>query len=541
MITIQGKGVSAGIAMGSLYFYRRKNDTIQKYYVQEPEKEWKRFRIAQEYTLVQLAALTEKARRETGEEAAMLLETHQIMVEDPDFIERIQNLVLDQCLNAEAAVTIAGKEFADMFSAMDDSYMQARSADILDVSRRIVNQLSGVKEDVMEVDEPVILTADNLAPSETIQLDKSKILAFVTSKGSASGHTAILARTMGIPAIIGIGDGLKDDMEGKTAIVNGETGTIFVDPDAETCGNMIQKCEEKERQKTLLELFRGKQTVTRNGRTIRVFCNIGHPADVEAVHINDGEGIGLFRSELLYLDRNDYPTEEEQFQAYRTVLTGMNGKDVIIRTCDIGADKKIDYFHLPKEENPAMGMRAIRICLERTELFRTQLRALFRASAFGKLKIMFPMITSLWEVREAKKICEEVKKELKEEGHLYSDNVEIGIMIETPAAAILSDQLAKEVDFFSCGTNDLTQYTLACDRQNDGLGRFYDPHHPAVLKLLELAAKNAHENGIWIGICGELAGDLELTETFLKMGIDELSVSPGMVLALRKAICESQG
>ena len=539
MISIQGKGVSTGVAIGPLYYYQRAKSTIRRYEVQDAEAEWARFKDAQAKAVEQLGVLAEKAREEAGEEAASLFETHQMMAEDMDYEEAIENLVKEDKLNAEAAVTDIAAQFADMFANMDDPYFQARAADVKDVSGRIVGILTGVVQGGIDSPVPVILAADDLAPSETVQLDKSRILGFVTEGGSGSSHTAILARTMGIPAIIGVGDQLKPEYEGREVIVDGSTGSVIVDADEETRARLMAKREEQLKHQRMLEQLKGQPNVTKDGQSIKVFCNIGNPEDVAAVLSNDGGGIGLFRSEFLYLNCEDYPSEEDQFEAYKKVLSDMDGREVVIRTLDIGADKQIDYFDLPKEENPALGNRALRICLNRPEIFKTQLRALYRASAFGRLGIMFPMGTSVWEVKEARKMCELVKQELTQEGIPFSDDVELGIMIETPAAAIMSDRLAKEVDFFSCGTNDLTQYTLACDRQNNDLGRFYNPHHPAVLRLLKMAADNAHKNGIWIGICGELGADLELTETFLSIGIDELSVSPRSVLPLRKKIRET--
>ncbi len=536
MITIQGKGVSSGIGMGPLYFFRRAKTEIKNYIVEDADAEWLRFKGAQSIAVDQLGALAEKARTEAGDEAAMLFETHQMMAEDLDYEEAIQALIQEEKHNAEWAVSDVAEQFAEMFAMMDDSYMQARAADVKDVSQRILGILCGVVQGGIDSDVPVLLASDDLAPSETIQLDKSKILGFVTAHGSGSSHTAILARTMGIPAIVGLGDALDPSYEGRLVVVDGSTGAVIVDPTDEVFADFVQKREAQLQRQALLATLKGEQNITRDGKTIRVYCNIGSPEDVDAVITNDGGGIGLFRSEFLYLNSATYPTEEEQFEAYKAVLSGMGGKEVIIRTCDIGADKQIDYFELPKEENPALGMRALRISLTRPGFFRTQLRALYRASAYGKLGIMFPMVTSVWEVRETKKLIEDVKRELDEEGLPYSDHVEIGIMIETPAAAILSDRLAKEVDFFSCGTNDLTQYTLACDRQNNDLGRFYDPHHPAVVRLLKMVVDNAHKNGIWVGICGELGADLEMTETFLAIGVDELSVSPRAVLPLRQKI-----
>ena len=536
MISIQGKGVSTGVAMGPLYYYQRAKSIIRRVKVEDVKAEWERFKTAQAKAIEQLGELYEKALKEAGEEAAFLFETHQMMCEDDDYVESIEGLIKDEKLNAEAAVTDIAARFADMFAQMDDAYMQARAADVKDVSGRIIGILTGVAQGGIDSPVPVILAADDLAPSETVQLDKSKILAFVTEGGSGSSHTAILARTMGIPAIIGVGDQLKPEYEGRECIVDGATGTVVLDADDATKAVMMAKREEQLKRQKLLEQLKGQPNVTRDGQSIKVFCNIGNPEDVPVVLSNDGGGIGLFRSEFLYLNCNDYPTEDYQFEAYKKVLSDMGGKEVVIRTLDIGADKQIDYFEMPVEENPALGNRALRICLNRPEIFKTQLRALYRASAFGKLGIMFPMVTSVWEVKEAKKMCELVKKELTAEGKPFADDVQIGIMIETPAAAVMSDRLAKLVDFFSCGTNDLTQYTLACDRQNNDLGRFFNPHHPAVLRLLKMVCDNAHKNGVWVGICGELGADLELTETFLSIGIDELSVSPRSVLPLRQKI-----
>ena len=536
MISIQGKGVSSGVGVGPLYFYHRTKTEIPRYTVTDPDAEWHRFKGAQTAAIEQLGELAEKARAEAGDEAAMLFETHQMMAEDLDYEEAISDHINNEKMNAEAAISDTAVQFAAMFESMDDSYMQARAADVRDVSDRILGILSGAVQGGIASDVPVLLAADDLAPSETVQLDKSKILGFITAGGSGSSHTAILARTMGIPAIVGVGDALKPEYEGRQAIADGSTGALVIDPDDDTRDRLLKKREEQQRLQRLLETLKGQPNVTKDGKTVRIYCNIGSPEDVHAVQVNDGGGIGLFRSEFLYLNSSTFPTEDEQFEAYKHVLSDMDGKEVIIRTLDIGADKQIGYFDLPKEDNPAMGMRALRICLTRPEIFRTQLRALFRASAYGKLGIMFPMVTSVWEVREAKKLCEEVKRDLKHEGIPYSEDVQIGIMIETPAAAINSDRLAKEVDFFSIGTNDLTQYTLACDRQNNDLGRFYDPHHPAVLRLIKLVTENAHKNGIWVGICGELGADLALTETFLAMGLDELSVTPRAVLPLRNAV-----
>ncbi len=535
MITIQGKGVSTGIGMGPLYFYRRAKTEIPNYTVEDTNAEWLRFKGAQSIAMDQLGELAEKARVEAGDDAAFLFETHQMMAEDLDYEEAIQGMI-EEGHNAEFAVSETGNQFADMFASMDDAYMQGRAADVKDVSSRILSILCGVVQGGIDSPVPVLLASDDLAPSETIQLDKSKILGFITSFGSSSSHTAILARTMGIPAIVGLGDALDPIYEGREVVVDGGTGTVIIDPTEDVKTDFTKKREEQLQQRALLETLKGQPNITKDGKSVRIYCNIGSPEDVDAVLVNDGGGVGLFRSEFLYLNSKTYPTEEEQFEAYKAVLQGMGDKEVIIRTCDIGADKQIDYFELPKEENPAMGMRALRISLSRPGFFRTQLRALYRASAYGNLGIMFPMVTSVWEVRETKKLIESVKKELDAEGLPYSDHVEIGVMIETPAAAVVSDRLAKEVDFFSCGTNDLTQYTLACDRQNNDLGRFYDPHHLSVVRLLKMVVENAHRNGVWVGICGELGADLDMLETFLAIGVDELSVTPRAVLPLRNKV-----
>ena len=536
MITINGKGVSSGVAVGPLYFYRRSTGAVPRVTDADPAVEWARFEAAKATAIGQLGELYEKALNEAGEEAAILFETHQMMLDDLDYVEAIQGLIESDHLNAEAAVSDTGVQFAEMFAAMDDSYMQARAADVKDISNRVVGILMGAVQGGIDSDVPVILASDDLAPSETVQLDKSKILGFVTAGGSGNSHTAILARTMGIPAIIGVGDQLKEAYEGKEVFVDGQTGEVVVDADEVTRDRLTKKQSKERALKELLDQLKGKPNETVDGKNIMVYCNIGNPGDMDAVLANDGGGIGLFRSEFLYLQGNDYPTEEEQFQAYKTVAERMGGKRVIIRTLDIGADKQADYFNLDHEENPAMGLRAIRICLTRPEVFKTQLRALYRASAYGKVAIMFPMITSVWEVQEIKRICKNVREELAAEGVPMADYVELGIMIETPSAVMMSDRLAKEVDFFSVGTNDLTQYTLAVDRQGNNLDKFYDSHHPAVLRMLKMAADSAHAAGIWIGICGELGADTSLTETFLAIGIDELSVSPASVLPLRNAI-----
>lgn len=536
MEQIFGKGVSKGVAAGPISFYRRASGVIPRHEVSDTAAELERFRAARETAKEQLAKLYDKALAEAGEDAAMLFEAHQMMLDDLDFVESIEGMIENDRVNAEAAVSDTGAQFAEMFAAMDDSYMQARAADIRDISARVIGILTGEGESGIVSDVPCIVAADDLAPSETVQLDKALILGFITAGGSANSHTAILARTMGIPAIISAGDALQPEMEGKYAIIDGQTGEAVIEPDDAERERLLKKQAKEKALKELLDQLKGKPNVTKDGRNVMVYCNIGSPADIDAVLQNDGGGIGLFRSEFLYLQGSDYPTEDEQFEAYKTVAERMGGKRVIIRTLDIGADKQIGYFDLPKEDNPAMGMRALRICLTRPEIFKTQLRALFRASAFGKLGIMFPMVTSVWEVREAKRMCEEVRRELKNEGIPYSEDVQIGIMIETPAAAINSDRLAKEVDFFSIGTNDLTQYTLACDRQNPSLERFADPHSPAVLRMIQMTIEAAHRHGIWCGICGELGADLSLTDTFLRLGIDELSVSPTSVLPLRNVI-----
>lgn len=536
MEQIFGKGVSKGVAAGPISFYRRASGVIPRHEVSDTAAELERFRAARETAKEQLAKLYDKALAEAGEDAAMLFEAHQMMLDDLDFVESIEGMIENDRVNAEAAVSDTGAQFAEMFAAMDDSYMQARAADIRDISTRVIGILTGEGESGIVSDVPCIVAADDLAPSETVQLDKSLILGFITSAGSANSHTAILARTMGIPAIISAGDALQPEMEGKYTIIDGQTGEAVVEPDDAERERLLKKQAKEKALKELLDQLKGKPNVTKDGRNVMVYCNIGSPADIDAVLQNDGGGIGLFRSEFLYLQGSDYPTEDEQFKAYKTVAERMGGRRVIIRTLDIGADKQADYFHLDKEENPAMGLRAIRICLTHPEVFRTQLRALYRASAYGKIAIMFPMITSVWEVQEIKRICRNIRAELAEEGVPMADKVELGIMIETPAAVMMSAELAREVDFFSVGTNDLTQYTLAVDRQGVGLDRFFDAHHPAVLRMIRMAAENAHKAGIWIGICGELGADAELTETFLSMGIDELSVSPSAVLSLRSAI-----
>ena len=539
MILVQGKGVSKGVVKGKLYFYHRPDTTITKTTVEDTAAELRRLAEAQQKSIYQLEQLADKCRAEAGEESAILFETHAMFVEDEDYVECIMEALNEEQCNAEYAVSVAGEQFAAMFAAMDDAYMRARAADIKDVTQRILNNLMGIVEGGIDSKEPVILAADDLAPSETIQMDKSKILGFATQGGSGNSHTAILARTMGIPAICGLGDALKPEYNGRLAYIDGETGQVVLDPDELTLSALREKHQKQQQMKELLLTMKGQEDVTLDGKHVKLYCNIGSPDDVAAVLANDGQGIGLFRSEFLYLATNDYPTEDQQFEAYKTVAAAMGGKRVIIRTLDIGADKQVDDVHLNKEENPALGLRAIRICLNRPEVFRTQLRALYRASAYGKVAIMFPMITSVWEVKECRRACQSVMKELTAEGIPFNPNTEIGIMIETPASVFMAKDLAKLVDFFSVGTNDLTQYTMACDRQCNDLGKFFDAHHPAVLRALKMAADAAHEAGIWIGICGELGADISLLPTFLAMGIDELSVSPSAVLPLRAEIRKS--
>jgi len=535
MITIQGTGVSAGIAKGPLVFLRRTKADHTKQEVRDVRLEKERLKAAQETAASQLEMLAEKCRADAAD-AAVLFETHAMFVYDEDLVFCITEILEKERCNAEYAVRQAGEQFAEMLAEMDDPYMRERAADIRDVAKRICDNLSGVVTGAPVLQEPVILCADDLAPSETMQLDKRKLLALVTRKGSVNSHTAILARTMGIPAICGVGNDLQESYEGRAAWIDGETGTLTLDPDGAAFMVLSEKYDRQLEHRRLLEAMRGKEDVTPDGRKIAVCCNISSPEDISAVLGNDGRGIGLFRSEFLYLGAAEPPTEEEQFFAYRAVASAMHGKRVVIRTLDIGADKQVGYFNMEKEENPALGVRAVRFCLGHPEVFHTQLRALYRASAYGKIAIMFPMIASVWEVRECRRICRSVMAELDAEGIAYDENTEIGIMIETPASALIADALAEEVDFFSVGTNDLTQYMLACDRQSNVLQRHYDPHHPAVLRALKIAADAAHGAGKWIGICGELASDPELLPTFLAIGIDELSVSPASVLPLRAAI-----
>ena len=532
-----GKGVYGAVAMGKISVFQKQDTLIQRTSVKDTEAEKARVEAAKAAAAEQLQAIYEKALKEVGETNAQIFEIHMMMLEDDDYNESIQNIIDTQKVNAEYAVSITADNFAEMFSAMDDAYMQARAADVRDISDRIIANLTGNVAVQEDSGEKHIICADDLAPSETVSLDKDKVLAFVTAHGSSNSHTAILARNMNIPAVIGVGsDFLKEVQDGTEAIVDGFTGEIFVEPDEETRRRLLEKQQADEEKKRLLLELKGKENVTRDGTKVNIYANIGSVDNIGAVLLNDAGGIGLFRSEFLYLENNDYPNEEQQFLAYKRVLESMAGKKVIIRTLDIGADKQVDYFHLKKEDNPAMGYRAIRICLTRPEIFKTQLRALYRASIYGNLGVMFPMITSVSELEKILAICEEVKAELREQGVTYSDTMELGIMIETPAAAIISDRLAPMVDFFSVGTNDLTQYTLACDRQNPDIEPFIDTHHEAILRLIEMSAKNAHANGAWIGICGELAADTTLTETLLRMGIDELSVSPAFVLKVRDAV-----
>lgn len=532
-----GKGVYGAIAVGKISVFKKRDANVKRVHIDDTESEKSRFEEAKNASIEQLGEIYQKALKEVGEANAAIFEIHQMMLDDEDYNDSINNIIETQNVNAEYAVAVTADNFAEMFSNMDDAYMKARAADVRDISNRIIGNLTGDILKGSSSDEKVIICASDLAPSETVALDKDKVLAFVTAHGSSNSHTAILARNMNIPAIIGAGDEfLSKIKDGDEAIVDGFTGEIFVDPDSETRERLLKKQSEDEDKKRLLQELKGKENVTIDGRKINIYANIGSVDNIGAVLLNDAGGIGLFRSEFLYLESSDYPTEEQQFTAYKKVLESMAGKKVIIRTLDIGADKQVDYFDLKKEENPALGYRAIRICLTRPEIFKTQLRALYRASVYGNLGIMFPMITSVSELEKILEICGEVKAELKAQSVEYSETVELGIMIETPAAAIISDKLAQMADFFSVGTNDLTQYTLACDRQNPDIEQFVDTHHEAVLELIRMSAENAHKHGAWIGICGELAADTTLTETFLRMGIDELSVSPTFVLKVRDAV-----
>ena len=535
----QGKSVFGGVAIGRIHVFSKGQQQVKRIKVQDTEAEKKRYREAVQTAITELQGLYDKALKEVGEANAAIFEMHQMMLEDEDFTESVENIIDSQSVNAEYAVASTGDNFAQMFASMDDEYMRGRAADVKDISERLVSVLNGASRQQMDADEPVIVMAVDLAPSETVQMDKDKVLSFVTTQGSVNSHTAILARTMSIPALIGVDMPLDAELEGKFDIVDGDNGTVYIDPSEDVLAQMQEKKEQAEEKKQLLQQLKGKETITKDGKKIKLYANIGNSKDLAMVLQNDAEGIGLFRSEFLYLEKEDYPTENEQFMVYKMVAETMAGKQVIIRTLDIGADKQCDYFNMDPEDNPALGYRAIRICLTRPEVFKTQLRALYRASAFGNISIMYPMITSVWEVKQIKKIVEEVKEELRSQNIEFGE-VAQGIMIETPAAVMISRELAKEVDFFSIGTNDLTQYTLAIDRQNPKLDDFYDAHHPAVLEMIRMVAQNAHAEGIWAGICGELGADLELTEQFLQMGIDELSVSPGRILPIRKIVRESE-
>lgn len=532
---LEGKSVFGGIAIGKLSVYGKKDNQVKRTKINDTKAEVARFTSAREKAKEQLSVLYEKALKEVGEVNAMIFEVHKMMLDDLDYIESITNMIQSQGVNAEFATATTGDNFAGMFSAMEDEYMRERAADVRDISNRVISVLQGAAEGKEMGEEPVILLAEDLVPSETVQLDKSKVLSFVTRKGSTNSHTAILARTMNIPALIGVDLEKSEEMDGRLGIVDGYKGILYMEPDEETLSKYQKLKEEDEQKKRLIQELKGKENITLDGKKINLYANIGSVADVANVLANDAGGIGLFRSEFLFLESEDFPTEETQFTAYKTVAENMAGKKVIIRTLDIGADKQVDYFGLEKEENPAMGYRAIRICLDRKEIFKTQLRAIYRASYYGTISIMFPMIISVQEVKEIKEIITQVKAELDQENLPYKD-VEIGIMIETPAAVMISDLLAKEVDFFSIGTNDLTQYTLAIDRQNPKLDNIYDSHHEAVLRMLKMVVENGHKEGCWVGICGELGADTTLTETFLRMGFDELSVTPSMILRVRDKI-----
>lgn len=538
MEVYQGKSVFGGIAIGRISVHKKDEQQVKRVRIEDSEQEILRYRQAKQTAMEQLQGLYQKALKEVGEANAAIFEIHQMMLEDDDYNESVENIIRMQQVNAEYAVASTGDNFAQMFSAMDDDYMRARSADVKDISERVLSVLGGRTTGIAASGEPVIIVADDLAPSETVQLNKDLVLSFVTVHGSVNSHTAILARTMSIPALIGTAIPLTDDIDGKVGIVDGKNGCIYVDPDEDTLGRMRQLKLEEQEKKELLQTLKGRENITIDGKKIMLYANIGNSKDLAAVLQNDAGGIGLFRSEFIYLERDTFPTEEEQFQIYRTVAETMAGKPVIIRTLDIGADKKCDYFEMEPEENPAMGCRAIRICLTRPEIFKTQLRALFRASAFGNISIMYPMIISVDELRKIKTIVAEIRQELTEQGVTFGEPKQ-GIMIETPAAVMMSEELAKEVDFFSIGTNDLTQYTLAIDRQNPKLDAFYDPHHPAVLRMIQMVVENAHKAGIWAGICGELGADTTLTRRFLAMGVDELSMSPGSILPVRKIILET--
>lgn len=539
MITFTGKGAFGGYAMGQILFYNRMQTGINAHTVDNPMAELERFFTAQKIAIEQLGELYEKALLEVGRSSAMIFQIHQMMLEDVDFVSSITHMIQNQGQNAEYAVSVTAAKFANMFATMDDPYMRERSADVKDISQRLINVLTHNHDGVISFEKPVIIAANDLVPSEIMQLDKDKVLAFVTCHGSINSHTAILARIMNIPAVVNLGTDFTKEYNGREAIVDGYSGKLIINPNQETTTYYTKKQMQEKANRALLREQLGKDNVTQDGRKIHIVANIGSTADIPDALENDAGGIGLFRSEFLYLESSFFPSEQEQFEAYKTVAQSMEGKKVVIRTMDMGADKQVDYFRLPKEENPAMGYRAIRICLTQLDIFRTQLRALYRASAFGNIAIMFPMITSVEEVQQVKKIAAQIRKELDYEGIAYASNVELGIMIETPAAAIISDLLAKEVDFFSIGTNDLTQYTLAIDRQNSMLDQFYQPYHKSVLRLMKLVADNAHRNHIWCGICGDLGSDLEMTPLFLAMGIDEISVPPGSILAVRKKVRET--
>ena len=539
MVIYEGKAVFEGIAIGKISVYKKQEQLVKRIKIDDPEAEKKRYAEAREIAIQQLKALYEKAVKEVGASSAEIFEAHQLMVDDEDYIESVENIIDTEEVNAEYAVAQTGDNFAKMFSEMEEEYFRGRAADIKDITERVLNVLSGAGSGGIDANESVIVVADDLAPSETVQMDKEKILSFVTVHGSANSHTSILAKTMSIPAIIGCPIPLTDDVNGKMAVVDGYEGKIYVEPDDDVLADKKKLLLQEEEKKNLLERLKGKENITLDGQKINLYANIGNTKDLGLVLENDASGIGLFRSEFIYLGSDHYPTEDEQFAIYKQVAQTLAGKKVIIRTLDIGADKQADYFELPKEENPAMGLRAIRICLTRPEVFKTQLRAILRASAFGNISIMFPMIISVDEVKKIKKIVEEVKASIEADGLAYDKNIELGIMIETPAAVIIADELAEEVDFFSVGTNDLTQYTLAIDRQNQSLDEFYDSHHPAILKMLQMIADAAHRHGAWAGICGELGADLSLTKEFLAMGYDELSVSPGRILPIRKTVLET--
>ena len=536
MEVYQGKSVFGGIAIGRISVHKKDEQQVKRVKIENPDREIARYRQARQTAMEQLQNLYQKALKEVGEANAAIFEIHQMMLEDDDYNESIENIIHMQQVNAEYAVASTGDNFAQMFASMEDDYMRARSADVKDISERVLSVLGGRTAGMAASEEPVIIVADDLAPSETVQLNKDLVLSFVTVHGSVNSHTAILARTMSIPALIGTDIPLTDAIDGKLGIVDGRNGCIYVDPDEDTLSKMQQLKQEEQEKKELLQTLKGRENITIDGKKIMLYANIGNSKDLAAVLQNDAGGIGLFRSEFLYLNSPDYPTEDQQFEAYKKVLADMDGKEVIIRTLDIGADKQIGYFNLPKEDNPAMGMRALRICLNRPEIFKTQLRALYRASAFGKLGIMFPMVTSVWEVREAKKYCEEVKRDLKAEGIPFAEDVQVGIMIETPAAVMISRELARRVDFLSLGTNDLSQYTLAMDRQNPLLRKKYNDHHPAVLRMIQMVIEAGHAENRRVCICGELAADTALTEEFLRMGVDCLSVVPACILPVRKAL-----